>query len=198
MIHYLALGDSYTIGEAVPSSQNFPNQLAAMFGAAGIEIETTIIAKTGWTTDELATGIVNARPLRSKYDLVSLLIGVNDQYRGRPVELYEPVFRELLEEALAFAGGVRERVFVVSIPDWGVTPFAKDRDAEKIAKEIDAYNMVNKKIAGELGISYFDITHFTREAANDLSLVTSDGLHPSARDYERWAKLIFPVLSVHF
>jgi phospholipase/lecithinase/hemolysin len=176
--YYLALGDSYTIGESVPPAENFPNR---------------IIAKTGWTTDELETGIVaanTAQPLRSSYDFVSLLIGVNNQYRGRSVDNYKPEFEALLLKAISYAGGKTDRVVVVSIPDWGVTPFANGRDRAQIAREIDAYNAANKEIALRLKTHYIDITPWTREAATDNSLLAADGLHPSGKEYKRWAEHI--------
>jgi lysophospholipase L1-like esterase len=192
--YYLALGDSYTIGEKVPPRDIFPNQVYAMVKNDSVDLQTPrIIAKTGWTTDELETGIVaanNADPLRSAYDLVSLLIGVNNQYRGRSVENYKPEFEELLKKAIAYAGNKAERVVVLSIPDWGVTPFADGRDRAQIAREIDAYNAANKQIAKQFHVHYIDITPWTREAATDISLLAPDGLHPSGKEYKRWAERI--------
>ena len=192
--HYLALGDSYTIGEMLPLQDNFPNQVYAMMKNDTVDLQPPrIIAKTGWTTDELEAGIVAANqadPLRSTYDLVSLLIGVNDQYRGRSVDNYKPGFEELLKKAIAYAGNKAERVVVLSIPDWGVTPFADGRDRAQIAREIDAYNAANKQIAEQYHVHYIDITPWTREAAADNSLLAADGLHPSAKEYKRWAERI--------
>lgn len=188
--YYLALGDSYTIGESVPALENFPNQSGALFRTDSSYLITRIIARTGWTTDELETGIRlsdAATPLRPAYDFVSLLIGVNDQYRGRTVETYKPAFEELLKKAIRFAGNRPERVIVLSIPDWGVTPFAEGRDRDQIAREIDAYNAANRQIAGLYNIYYVDITPWTREAAGDRSLLAPDGLHPSGIEYRRWA-----------
>lgn len=191
---YLALGDSYTIGEMVPEDQRFPVQAASLLRAAGIPMAPPrIIARTGWTTDELSDAIREAR-VTDTYDLVTLLIGVNNQYRGRSVEDYEPEFRRLLAQAIHFAGGHADHVIVLSIPDWGVTPFAKNRDAEKIAREIDAYNAANKRIAAELGARYTDITPGTRKAAVDGSLVAEDGLHPSGKEYALWAEAVFPLM----
>lgn len=192
--YYLALGDSYTIGESVPPAENFPNQvLSSMLNNAIAFQEARIIAKTGWTTDELETGIVaanTAQPLRPSYDFVSLLIGVNNQYRGRSVDNYKPEFEALLLKAIAYAGGKADRVVVLSIPDWGVTPFANGRDRAQIAREIDAYNTANKEIAQRLKAHYIDITPWTREAATDNSLLAADGLHPSGKEYKRWAERI--------
>ena len=192
--YYLALGDSYTIGEMVLPPDNFPSQVYALMRNNAVDFQPPrIIARTGWTTDELEGGIVtanNADPLRSTYDFVSLLIGVNNQYRGRSVDNYKSEFEELLKRSIAYAGNKAERVVVLSIPDWGVTPFADGRDRAQIAKEIEAYNTVNKKIAEQYHVHYIDITPWTREAAADNSLLASDGLHPSAKEYKRWAEQI--------
>lgn len=193
---YLALGDSYTIGEKVLPTDNFPNQLYSLMKNDTVDLQhPRIIAQTGWTTDELEAGMVaaiKANPLLSTYDLVTLLIGVNNQYRGRPVDNYETEFEELLKKAIACAGNKAGRVVVLSIPDWGVTPFADGRDRVQIAREIDAYNAANKRIAEQYHVHYIDITPWTREAAADNSLLASDGLHPSAKEYKRWAeKIVF-------
>jgi lysophospholipase L1-like esterase len=192
--YYLALGDSYTIGESVPATENFPNQVVSIMLNNAIAFQQArIIAKTGWTTDELETGIVaanTANPLRSSYDFVSLLIGVNNQYRGRTVDNYKPQFEELLNKAIYYAGGKADHVVVVSIPDWGVTPFASGRDRAQIAAEIDAYNAANKQIAQQYNVQYINITPWTREAATDNTLLANDGLHPSGKEYKRWAESI--------
>lgn len=192
--HYLALGDSYTIGEMVAPPDNFPGQVYAMMKNDTVDFQPPrIIAKTGWTTDELETGIIaanNAEPLRSSYDFVSLLIGVNNQYRGRSVESYKPEFEELLKKAIRYADNRADRVVVLSIPDWGVTPFANGRDRAQIAREIDAYNAANKLVAEQYNVHYINITPWTREAAADNSLLASDGLHPSGKEYKRWATAI--------
>lgn len=192
--HYLALGDSYTIGEMVAPPDNFPGQVYAMMKNDTVDFQPArIIAKTGWTTDELETGIIavnNAEPLRSSYDFVSLLIGVNNQYRGRSVESYKPEFEELLKKAIRYADNRADRVVVLSIPDWGVTPFANGRDRAQIAREIDAYNASNKLVAEQYNVHYINITPWTREAAADNSLLASDGLHPSGKEYKRWATAI--------
>lgn len=192
--HYLALGDSYTIGEMVAPPDNFPGQVYAMMKNDTVDFQPArIIAKTGWTTDELETGIIaanNAEPLHSSYDFVSLLIGVNNQYRGRSVESYKPEFEELLKKAIRYADNRADRVVVLSIPDWGVTPFANGRDRAQIAREIDAYNAANKLVAEQYNVHYINITPWTREAAADNSLLASDGLHPSGKEYKRWATAI--------
>lgn len=186
---YLALGDSYTIGEAVPANERFPAHLASVLNIS----EPKIVAVTGWTTDELAAGI-QAADIKGTYDLVTLLIGVNNQYRGRSLEEYREQFTSLLKQAIAFAGNDASHVIVVSIPDWGATPFAEGRDRALIAKEIDAFNAANKEIALAYKAQWVDITHFTREAAHDPALVAEDGLHPSGKDYKRWATAIAPLV----
>jgi lysophospholipase L1-like esterase len=180
---YLALGDSYTIGESVSASERFPVQLARELGLG----DPQIIAKTGWTTDELNAAIDAADP-RGPYDLVTLLIGVNNQYRGRDAEQYRGEFKALLQRAIGFAGGDAKSVIVVSIPDWGVTPFAEGRDRAKIASEIDRYNAINREEAAKAGARYLDITPISR--GSDPSLVAGDGLHPSGKQYTEWTKLI--------
>jgi lysophospholipase L1-like esterase len=188
---YLALGDSYTIGEAVPAEGNFPNQIVNMLRAKGMEIsDAEIIAKTGWTTFELMAHLEQHPPQKTTYDFVTLLIGVNNQYRGLSSEAYAKDFEMLLNKAIQYAGGKKERVIVVSIPDWGVTPFAAGRDTEKIRKEIDLFNNINRSISEAYQIHYVDITPFTREALIDRSLLAEDGLHPGAKDYSRWAEVI--------
>lgn len=193
-VTYLALGDSYTIGEQVAYTECFPVQAAALLREQGIAVEDPqIIATTGWTIDELEAGIAAAH-IHKTYDIVTLLIGVNNQYRGRSVEEYAAEFTALLQKAIAFAGNNPAHVVVLSIPDWGVTPFAAGRDREQISREIDAYNAANKTIAEEWLVPYLDITHFTREAPQDPELVAADGLHPSGKDYSRWAAALLPLL----
>lgn len=182
---YLALGDSYTIGESVAVEERYPVQLARELKMS----EPEIIAKTGWTTDELNAAIDKADP-HGPYDLVTLLIGVNNQYRGRGADQYRTEFAALLQRAIGFAGGKKRNVVVVSIPDWGVTPFAKDRDQAKIAREIDQFNAINREETLRAGARYVDITPFSRTAANDPSLVAGDGLHPSGKMYSEWTRLI--------
>jgi len=185
---YLALGDSYTIGEQVETKENFPNQLVALLNGKGIVFDKPqIIAQTGWTTDELQSAIQKAKP-GNQYDLVTLLIGVNNQYRGWLVEDYIPEFELLLKQAIQFAGNDTGHVIVLSIPDWGVTPFAEGRDRNLIAKEIDEYNSANKSIAEKYHIHYINITESTRDAAHDNSLLAADKLHPSGKEYSKWAR----------
>jgi undecaprenyl-diphosphatase len=182
---YLALGDSYTIGESVPAGERFPVQLAQALHVG----EPEIIAKTGWTTDELNAAIDAADP-KGPYDLVTLLIGVNNQYRGRGADEYRTQFAALLQRAIGFAGGNAKHVVVVSIPDWGVTPFADGRDRAKIGREIDQFNAINREEAARAGAKWVDITPISRRA--DPSLVAGDGLHPSGAQYAEWVKAIVP------
>jgi lysophospholipase L1-like esterase len=185
---YLALGDSYTIGESLPLKDNFPYQTVDLLKQKGIQIsEPVIVAKTGWTTDELMAAI-DKRQLKGQFNFVSLLIGVNNQYRGRDIDTYQKEFEQLLQQAIAFAGGNRNHVFVLSIPDWGATPFAAGRDLAKIAREIDQFNAVNKKISDQYKVNYIEITAGTREATINISLVADDKLHPSKKEYTRWAE----------
>jgi len=185
---FLALGDSYTIGQSVLSSENFPNQTIQLLKGQGYDFNAAeIVATTGWTTDELQNNI-NNRNFTPPYDIVTLLIGVNNQYRGRPVDAYKPEFENLLKQAIQFAGGKADHVIVLSIPDWSVTPFAAGRDRDQIAREIDEYNSANKNTSETYKVNYIDITPWTREAVNDLSFIASDGLHPSAKEYKRWSE----------
>ena len=186
---YLALGDSYTIGESANEFERWPLQLTAALRARGIVIgDPTIIARTGWTTDELNDAIDKAE-LNGTYDVVSLLIGVNNQYRGRTAENYREEFRGLLKRAIGFAGNRPQRVVVLSIPDWGVTPFAEGRDRKKIAREIDDFNTINFEETVRAGAQYVDVTPISREAVRDPSLLAADGLHPSGKMYAAWAQL---------
>ena len=190
-IRFLALGDSYTIGERVEPAGRWPVQLAVLLRGSGVPVaEPEIVARTGWTTDELAAGIDSAAPI-GPFSLVTLLIGVNDQYRGRDTAAYRPAFRAMVARAVGFAGGDARRVVVLSIPDWGVTPFAS-RDRAKIAAEIDRYNAVNRDESLRAGAAYVDVTPESREAATNLALVAGDGLHPSAAMYAAWARLALP------
>lgn len=207
MIRVLALGDSYTIGESVAPAERWPVQLAAMLTICGYEVaDPTIIAQTGWTTDELAhaieewerrdphaslgTGGGTAGRSLERYDLVTLLIGVNNQYRGRSAEEYRREFRGLLRRAIGFTRGRPGRVIVVSIPDWGVTPFAAGRDRAQIAEDIDRFNQVNREEAASAGARYVDITAISRRGAGEPGLQAADGLHPSAAQYREWSRLI--------
>jgi lysophospholipase L1-like esterase len=187
-IRFLALGDSYTIGESVAPSDRWPSRLARALRIP----EPQIIAKTGWTTDELSAAIDGADP-KGPFDLVTLLIGVNNQYRGRSADEYRQQFAALLERAIGFAGGSAQRVVVVSIPDWGVTPYAAGRDRARIASEIDRFNAIGGQETARAGARWVDITPISRRAAAEPTLIAPDGLHPSAAMYAEWVKLIEPV-----
>ena len=195
MLSYLALGDSYTIGEGVGESGRWPLRLAAALRAEGIALgDPRIIATTGWTTDELASAVDAAEPL-GEWDFVSLLVGVNNQYRGRDVDDYVGEFAALLQRAIALAGGRADRVLVLSIPDWGVTPFAQasGRDVAQIAAELDAYNEVARELCVSLGVAFVDITGISRDGGDAADMLASDGLHPSAAMYARWTQAALPV-----
>jgi len=189
-IRYLALGDSYTIGESVDEAERWSNQLADFLKAGGLPTEVTIIARTGWTTQELWDGI-QARQIKPPYDLVSLLIGVNNQYRGYDINEYCEQFVFLLNKSIEYAGGNPKYVIVLSIPDWGVTPFAHGQGGERIARDIDAFNAVNREESEKAGAQYVNITPISREAAHDKTLIAPDGLHPSGKMYMEWAKLAY-------
>jgi len=189
----LALGDSYTIGQGVAEDARWPLRLAARLREQGIAIDAPeVIAKTGWTTDDLAQAIDQRQP-RGPYALVTLLIGVNDQYGGRAVEEYRPRFDALLQQAIELAGGRAGHVIVVSIPDWSVTPFATRFDPAEITIEITRYNTVNNEATQRAGAHYIDITPCSRMAAVDGTLLADDGLHPSAKLYDAWVQLILPI-----
>jgi lysophospholipase L1-like esterase len=197
-MHYLALGDSYTIGESVEPAQRWPAQLTARLRERGFPLEDPlIIATTGWTTGDLSHALVQTGPL-GPFDLVTLLIGVNNQYRGRSEEEYQRQFRVLLQRAITYAGDDPTRVVVLSLPDWSVTPFASALGAEqsslaRIAAQIDRLNAINQAEAERSGAHYLYITSLSREVAADRSLVAADGLHPSGKMYARWMKLVEPV-----
>lgn len=194
---YLALGDSYTIGEGVEPEDRYPHQAVEMLEASGITFsEPKIIATTGWTTDELEKGIQAADIDGKTYDLVTLLIGINNQYRGRPVDNYRSEFQQLLEDAIAFAKGDKSHVVVLSIPDWGVTPFAVNRgsDQEEVARKIDEYNQAKREIAEEMGIAYIDITEHYRINGMKPESVVSDKLHPSGLIYKFWAEKLAKII----
>ena len=189
-IRYLALGDSYTIGESVDETERWPNQLADFLRAGGLPTEVTIIARTGWTTNELWDGI-QVRQINPPYDLVSLLIGVNNQYRGYAIKEYREQFAFLLNKSIEYACGKSKRIIVLSIPDWGVTPFAKEQEGKWIAEDIDAFNRFNREETEKAGAYYVNIAPISREAAHDTTLIALDGLHPSGKLYLEWAKLAY-------
>ncbi len=190
---FLALGDSYTIGESVEERDRWPEQLAAAIRAKGKKIDKPrIIGVTGWRTDQLKNAIEEAH-LKNEYGLVSLLIGVNNQYQKKSAESYAPEFEELLRTAIALAEGKKENVFVVSIPDYGFTPFGKPKQAE-ITKAIDQFNDINRTITLQLGVKYINITDLTREGLEKPEYVATDGLHPSGKMYALWVERITKAL----
>ncbi len=192
---YLALGDSYTIGEALNLQHSFPYQAVSLLREKGISFYAPeIIAKTGWTTDELDAALRD-HVFLPKYDFVSLLIGVNNQYRGRDIIEYKEQFEELLKRAITLANGKKEHVMVISIPDYGVTPFAAAKDPERIAREIDTFNTVNRAISVQYKVHYIDITPGSRKAKADPSLIAEDGLHPSKNEYANWAESLVELIS---
>jgi lysophospholipase L1-like esterase len=191
-MRYLSLGDSYTIGASVAPTERWPVQLAAQLRANGLIVtEPLIIARTGWTTDELMAGIERQQP-QGPFDLVSLLIGVNDQYRGRSDDAYRRQLRQLLHSAITYAGGHPAHVIVLSIPDWSVTPFAAGQPRAAIAAAIDHFNAINRQEAAQAGAHYVDVTPVSRQALQDASLLATDGLHPSGKMYTQWVELVLP------
>jgi len=191
---FLSLGDSYTIGESVAEEDRWSVQLAAMLREKGLDVAPPdIIARTGWTTAELAEAIGKSGNTRT-YDLVSLLIGVNNQYRGQSPDRYRTELRDLLQTAVRFARNKPGRVLVLSIPDWGVTPFAAGRDAAGIASAINAFNVVCEEEARKAGVYFFDITPLTRQAPHEASEFASDGLHYSGKQHRRWAEGVLPAV----
>lgn len=189
---WLALGDSYTIGESVNENERFPAQTISLLKKDSLQFSTLqYIATTGWTTQNLLDAIAQQN-LQNVFDVVSLLIGVNDQYQHLDTSGYRLRFTQCLQKAIALAGNKPKHVFVLSIPDYSVTPFALNDDTALIRKAIDAFNAINKEITLSYKISYTDITPLTREAKNDASLIAGDGLHPSAKEYAKWAAVLAP------
>ena len=197
-LRYLALGDSYTIGQGVLVQDRFPVQTRRLLQGAGVNMqEPEIIATTGWTTLRLQEAIQTQNPT-GPYDMVTLLIGVNDQYQRLSIDGYRTRFGQLLQEAIRLAGNRPKRVVVLSIPDYSVTPFAQNLDRDRIRQEIDAFNLVNREISLARDVHYLDITPSTREAATDPTLIASDGLHPSGREYARWAARLLAIIKPEF
>lgn len=191
---YLALGDSYTIGEGVDEHERWSAQLVDILKQNGKIVSSLhIVAKTGWTTDELM-GAIQAEKIKNTYSFVSLLIGVNNQYRGESLDKFRQEFRQLLTTAALFAAQRQSHVFVLSIPDWGVTPFAESLNREQIAREIDAFNNVAAAECESAGIIFMDITTLSRKALNDPSMIASDDLHFSGKMYRHWAEKALPVV----
>lgn len=188
---YLALGDSYTIGESVALHESFPYQTIQLLRKKGLHFHAPeIVAQTGWTSFELAEHLLHTS-LNDTYDFVTLLIGVNNQYRKLKIEDYRNNFEFLLKKSLQYTSDKPERVIVLSIPDWSATPFfGNTNDANDISKEIDDFNKTNKELSKQYNVHYINITQSSREVKNNSSLIAEDGLHPSAKEYEKWAYLI--------
>lgn len=190
---YLALGDSYTIGESVPQDDRWGEQLVDLLREQNIDVgDPVTIARTGWTTSDLAGAIKKSNP-EPGFDLVSLLIGVNNQYRGQSLATYRTEFRDLLQTAIRLAGSNPNNVVVLSIPDWGATPFGSRSNPQQIAQEIDAFNAVAKDEAQKAGVAFVNITPLTRQFGNDASYVANDGLHYSGKMHREWALLTLPI-----
>lgn len=193
-LRFLALGDSYTIGEGIAANSRWPKRLAQRLRADGTNLaDPTIVATTGWTTDELSAAMDGAA-LAPPYDFVTLSIGVNNQYRGRDVDNYRVEFRALLDRAISLAGARPQRVVVVSIPDWGATTFGREsgRDVAVIARELDAYNAVNREESARRGVAWADVAAISRKAGDDAGQLADDGLHPSGKQYDAWLTAIEP------
>ncbi len=185
-LRYLALGDSYTIGESVPGEANFPHQLVKLAEEKNVHFEKPeIIAKTGWRTDQLLKAVAGAKLKYSSYDLVTLLIGVNDEYQGRTIRQYEEQFRSAIQKTIELTGNNPEKVWVFSIPDYGYTPFGS-MNKNSVSARIDAFNKINEKIAKEYKVNYLNITEISRNGLKETNLVADDGLHPSAEMYQLW------------
>lgn len=197
-IDILALGDSYTKGESVPAAQNFPNQLRDSLVAAGRKVTgLRIIAQTGWRTDQLKSAIAQASDLQdSTFSIVTLCIGVNNQYQNGNFNTYKTEFEQLLQTAIARAGGRKDRVFVLSIPDWAYTPYGQSYPGGplQISQKIDQYNNANYSIAQQYQVNYVNITGVSRQGLSQPGLVASDGLHPSAQQYTQWVHMLMPLV----
>lgn len=194
-LRWLALGDSYTVGEGVEAARTWPRQLARLLRDEGIDVaDPRVIATTGWTTDELAAGIAATQPLGA-FDFVTLGIGVNDQYRGRSVAEYHAQLQPLLDTVTALAHGRADRVLMLSIPDWGVTRFARGEghDAAAVAAEIDAFNAAARTMCEDRRIAFVDITPDSRAGGDADAMLVADGLHPSGAMYARWVERVLPV-----
>lgn len=189
-ISYLALGDSYTIGESVNETERYPEQIAKMWSTKTKKVNTTIVATTGWRTDDLIEGIEHTE-LEPMYDIVSLLIGVNNQYQGRAFEQYKSEFPKLLSKAINLACDDTSHVFVVSIPDYFFTPFGQEKGTDQISTELDQYNAFAREICRTWNVAFIDITPISRKGIQKHHLVASDGLHPSGEQYKLWAQEIY-------
>lgn len=191
----LALGDSYTIGESVEVNERWPHQLIKELKRLGVSAEfPDYIATTGWTTRNLLDGIQTRLPEDKEYNLVSILIGVNNQYQRMDIGIYEPELRSIIDMALEVVDQDKSKVMILSIPDYAYTPFGNGNST--ISEEIDAYNAIKKRVAAEYGIVYINITEISRMGLSNPSLVAADGLHPSKEQYARWVQIIIPRLNL--
>lgn len=196
---YLALGDSYTIGESVADAERFPVQTVKLLREHNIDVSNPdFIATTGWTTTNLLNALNNNPPPKKTYSVVTLLIGVNNQYQGKSLDEYKTGFTELLNRSISYSGNNKDHVFVISIPDYSVTPFASGLDIARISKEIDDFNAANKSISLNAGVHYLDITPISRDAKTDPALIADDGLHPSAIQYKKWSELLASMMLPEF
>ncbi|GHA40007.1 lysophospholipase [Salinimicrobium marinum] len=187
-VSFLALGDSYTIGESVEESSRWPVKLTEELRGKGYKMQDPqIIARTGWTTENLLSAMEEQLTGEEQYDLVSVLIGVNNQYQGKSPDAYEQDLNEIFRQAIHFSVEGEEGVFAVSIPDYGVTPFGAS-NAEEIAKEIDEFNAIFEKVAGEYNIDFYNITPVSKRAKEEPDLTADDGLHPSGKMYGLWVE----------
>jgi len=195
-VKILALGDSYTKGESVPTAKNFPNQLADSLRHDGQTVQTRIIAQTGWRTDNLQVAMTDAHIGDSTYDLVTLCIGVNNQYQHASFTTFKTQFEQLLQTAIVRSGNRKERVIVVSIPDWAYTPYGQhfSTTPTQISQEIDQYNQASQVIADQYGVHYVNITDISRQGLMQTALVADDGLHPSAEQYTEWVERLLPIV----
>lgn len=194
-VKYLALGDSYTKGESVATNESFPSLFRdTIENNLPVKIEKLqVIAQTGWTTTNLINAIKNAA-ITDTFDIVTLLIGVNNQYQKKPIALYKTEFLQLLQQAIAFAGNKTKNVFVISIPDYGATPFGQS-NAQQIGQEIDKYNLISKRISDSLSVAYINITPISKQAKTNPDLIAFDGLHPSGKMYAQWVSLLYNKVS---
>jgi lysophospholipase L1-like esterase len=193
--NYLALGDSYTIGEAVAENESFPFQTADLLRINNVQFEDPeIIAKTGWTTGDLLNALNKTPPKYQKYAAITLLIGINNQFQHKSLDEYKIEFLALLKRAIFYTGNINNYVFVLSIPDYSVAPFGRNYSAATIAREIDTFNDANKVISINAGVHYIDITPISREANTDPSLIAEDGLHPSGLQYKKWSEMLAPAM----
>lgn len=195
--NYLALGDSYTIGQSVGGAERFPAQAIQLLIKDSLLFNAPeYIAQTGWTTGNLLSALAASPPSKTTYDFVTLLAGVNNQYQGRSQSEYSTEFTQLLNKAIEYAGNRLQRVAVLSVPDWSVTPYAAGSNTALTALQIDSFNVINKQITLAKGVNYIDITPSTRMAATDPTLIAADGLHPSGKEYAKWAQLLAGVMKV--